>query len=137
MADLDDKVRNFNGTRRADEIREGGLLGTWFGLSLGFAENVVRVSHSVFQDTVREVGERTRSTIAWAEGFPRGAFNVARSVFDAGDFLVRDGLSRIERGTLTAVSTFDRTGEDVRQVTGRAVVQVVGPARDGTIIQPS
>jgi len=136
MADLDDKVRNFNGTRRADEVREGGLLGVWFGLSLGFAENVVRVSHTVLQDTVREVGERTRATMVWAEGFPRGAFNVARSMFEAGDFLVRDGLSRIERGSLTAVTTFDRTGDDVRQVTGRAVAHVVGSARDGTI-QPS
>jgi len=113
---------------RADDVGEGGVVGLWFDLGVGFAKNSVRVAGALATDTVREVGERYSDTLSCVEGFPKSGFQLARMAFDAVDVLTRDGIARLERGAMGTVSALERGAEEVSKEAGRAAARVVGRA---------
>lgn len=113
--------------RRADDVEERGLVVVWLRLGLGFAENVVRVSHAVAQGIRREGTARGADALGLAEGLVASGFRTTRALLEASDVLTRDAFARVERATLSGIATLDRAGDDPREGS-RAVGHVAGGA---------
>src|SRR5262245_52240918 len=98
----------------AQRAQTGGVIQTWIDGSLDTAQAVLDGSIEVLEQSRVQLTERVAQTLDWAEGFPKGAFSVARQLNRGVDNIAAQSIGTVNRVGSSMLDALRRAGHGAR-----------------------
>lgn len=107
----------------------GGVVQTWIDGTLDTTQAVLSGCVDILDQARTQVTERVTETLDWAEGFPRGAFSIARHVSRGVDTIAAQSIGAVDRVGNSILSAMRRGAHGARGLASDANSSIMGDGR--------
>ena len=116
----------------SEKTQTGGVIQTWIDGGLDTMQAALDGSIQVLDQSRTQLTERVAHTLDWAEGFPKGAFAVARQLNRGVDTIAAQSIGTANRVGCSILDALRRAGHGARNFASDTSSSLIGQRmRDG------
>src|SRR4051812_8146095 len=106
--------KRWNENIRLDDAEPGGVVQTWIDGNIDTVHAGFTACIDVLDQIRTQVNERVAQTLDWAEGFPKGAFTLARHMNRGMDMFAAQAIRASDRVGRSLLSGVRNAGHGAR-----------------------